>query len=49
MVFIIPAFIASAVFLAAPQIGIGLVIVLVGAGAAGLISRLVLGRSDHSI
>jgi len=45
MAFIIPVFIIVSVLLAAPQIGIGLVIVLVGAGIPMLVSRL-LSRSS---
>jgi hypothetical protein len=44
MAFLIPIFIIAGVFLAAPQIGIGLVIVGLGAGISAATSRLLLGR-----
>jgi hypothetical protein len=45
MAFLIPLFIIIGVVLAVPQIGIGLLIVGVGAGISAATSRLLLGRS----
>jgi hypothetical protein len=48
MAFLVPLFIIAVVFLAAPQIGIGLVIVVVGAGLSAAITRLPFGRHPLS-
>jgi hypothetical protein len=45
MAFLIPIVLTIAVLLAAPQIGIGLLIVGLGAGASALTGRLLFGRT----
>jgi hypothetical protein len=47
MAILIPVFIIVGVFLAAPQIGIGLLIVGIGAGISAATSRLLLGRTSR--
>ena len=44
MAFVIPSFIIVGVLLAAPQIGIGLLVVGIGVGISAATSRLLLGR-----